>query len=429
MEHKYYKEYNENVYKKTLENGLEVVLVPKKDYYKTFIVFATEYGAMDLSFVPIGKKNKITQPAGIAHFLEHTLFKMPDGSDAFEKLDSLGVNSNAFTSFDKTAYLISGTENIKEGLNYLLDFVQTPYFTDNIVKNEQGIITEEINMYLDDSNSRLYNKLLENTYKNKYLKEEILGSVESINKITKNDLYIAYNTFYHPANMRLIITGNFDEKEFINIISDNQAKKNFPKAEEIKRHIPYEPKKVFIKESVEELNVSAPIVGISVKFNDNLSLIEQYIDAIKLGMLLDYYFSNSGEIYEKLIKEELINSSFSYYLNLYKESLSFQITSNTKKPEELIAFLRKTLVNLKRRKTSSNRFEMIKRSTYGSFIRNLNRVESINYSYLEIIPYQIDLFSVPKIIKEITKDDVFSLTKQITSDKITTHTIYPKKFK
>lgn len=429
MERKDYKKYNETVYRKTLDNGLKVILIPKKDFYKTFITFGTSYGGADLSFIPNGKINKVIQPAGIAHFLEHILFKMPDGSDAFFKLDSLGVNSNAFTSYDKTVYLIKGTENIIEALEYLLDFVQTPYFTNKIIENEQGIIKEEINMYLDDVNSKLYNKLLANTYKNNYLKEDVIGSVESINKITKNDLYTAYNTFYHPSNMSLIVTGNFDAEEFLKIIENNQAKKSFLKIDKIKRFKPYEPKKVVIKDDSEKTNISTPLVGLSVKFSENNNLKDQYIKAIKLEMLLDYYFSNSGEIYELLLKEELIDGSFSYYLNFYNNSLSCHFKSYTNKPKELISFLRKSLVNLKRRKLKNDRFEMIKRSSYGSFIKNLNSVEEINFNYLELVSYNLELFDIPKIIDEITSNDIISLKQEITSDVISSYTMYPKKSK
>lgn len=423
MEFKYYKKYNEAVYKKTLNNGLKVILIPKKDFHKTFITFGVTYGGADLSFIPTGKKNKVIQPAGIAHFLEHLLFKMPDGSDAFFKLNSLGVNSNAFTSFDKTVYLINGTENIAESLEYLLDFVQTPYFTDQTIKNERDIIKEEIKMYLDDVNSKLYNKLLTNTYKNNYLKEGVLGSVESINKIAKNDLYTAYDTFYHPANMSLIITGNFEKEKYLKIIEDNQAKKDYKKRENIKRIKPYEPKKVVIKDSLEKVNITTPLVGVGIKFSENENLKEQYIKQIKLGLLFDYYFSNSGEIYETLLKEELIDGSFSYY----NDSLSVHFNSYTNKPKEFINFLRKVLINLKRRKFQPERFNMIKRSTYGSFIKSLNSVEGINLSYLETMSYEIELFNLPKIITDITLSDVFSLTKEINSDVITSYTLFPKK--
>ncbi|HHV33866.1 MAG TPA: insulinase family protein [Acholeplasma sp.] len=426
---KEYKKYNEIVYKKTLSNGLEVILVPKRDFQKIFAVFSTNFGGMDLAFIPVGKKNKVIQPSGIAHFLEHVLFKMPGGIDAMQVFDDMGINSNAFTSHDKTGYLIRGTENFLEALEYLLDYVQMPYFTDKIVKTEQGIITEEINMYLDEPTMRIYNKLLENTYKNCYLKKDVIGTEEEIKRITKTDLYNAYYTFYHPSNMRLIVTGNFDVDEYLELIQNNQAKKTFKNIGSIKRFEPYEPKKVVVTEESEEGNVNIPLVGLSVKFEENKNLREQYIKALKLSMLLEYYFSNSGEIYEKLLDQELINRSFSYYINLHKSYLSFHIAGYTRKPEVLLNTLQTTLKNLKRRKANEERFKMIKRMNQGAFIKSINSVEGITYGYLDIATYGIDLFEYPKIINDVKLEDVFSLTAEINSDVITTYTINPKKSK
>ena len=191
MKHTYYQKYHENIYFKELDNGLKVYLIPKNDFNKTFVTFTTNYGSFDQSFIPLGSKRRTNQPAGIAHFLEHKLFAMPDGSDAFEKLSSFGVRANAFTSYDKTSYLFSGTENIHEALIYLLDFVQTPYFTEASVKKEQGIIAEEYQMYQDFPEQRLYFGLLKNMYQKHPINTEILGTIESIYQITAHKLYQA----------------------------------------------------------------------------------------------------------------------------------------------------------------------------------------------------------------------------------------------
>ena len=146
-------------------------------------------------------------------------------------------------------------------------------------------------------------------------------------------------------------------------------------------------------------------------------------------MLLEYYFSNSGEIYEKLLDQELINRSFSYYINLHKSYLSFHIAGYTRKPEVLLNTLQTTLKNLKRRKANEERFKMIKRMNQGAFIKSINSVEGITYGYLDIATYGIDLFEYPKIINDVKLEDVFSLTAEINSDVITTYTINPKKSK
>lgn len=427
MNYKYYQDFNEHVYTKTLDNGLKVVLIPKPDFYKTFVTFTTNYGSDDLSFIPIGKNRKVNQPAGIAHFLEHKLFKMPDGTDAFEKLSSMGVIANAFTSNDKTSYLFSGTENIKESLEYLLDFVQEPYFTEKNVEKERGIIIEEINMYLDNPSSTLYRKLFENTYKNNPLKTDIIGTIESVNRITVNDLYTAYNTFYHPSNMTLIVVGNFNVEEIMSLIEDNQNKKDYKNQKPIKRFIPYEPAKVFKKTGQEIANISTPLVGISVKLSPEDNLKDQFKKWSITQMLLDYYFSNSGIIYEELLNKELINNSFSANASLSSHANSFQLVTYSNKPEEFIEFVSKALINLKRRKISEERFQMLKRSYYGSFIRTLNSVEGLNYYYMLTVPFDLDVFFLPDLINEIKLSDLITVSNEIKSDFITNYTLYPKK--
>lgn len=427
MKHKYYKDFNEHVYTKTLDNGLKIVLIPKPDFYKTFVTFTTNYGSDDLSFIPLGKTRKVNQPAGIAHFLEHKLFKMPDGTDAFEKLSNMGVDANAFTSHDKTSYLFSGTENILEALEYLLDFVQKPYFTKENVEKERGIIKEEINMYLDNPSSTLYRKLLENTYKNNPLRIDIIGTIESVNKITVNDLYTAYNTFYHPSNMNLIAVGNFNVQEMISLIEENQAKKSYQHQKPIERFLPYEPAKVFNKIGEENANVAIPYVGISLKLQPKDNLREQFKNWYVTQMLLDYYFSNSGVIYEELLEKELINNSFEFNSALSNNATSLQLVSYSNKPEEFIDVVSKALINLKRRKLDEERFQMLKRSYYGSFIKNLNSIEGLNYYYLLAIPFDLDVFSIPDLINEIKLTDLIATSKQIKSDFITNYTLNPKK--
>lgn len=427
MKHKYYEDLNEHVYTKTLDNGLKVVLIPKPDFYKTFVTFTTNYGSDDLSFIPLGKERKVNQPAGIAHFLEHKLFKMPDGTDAFEKLSNMGVIANAFTSDDKTSYLFSGTENIKESLEYLLDFVQEPYFTKRNVEKERGIIIEEINMYLDNPSSTLYRKLSENTYKNNPLRIDIIGTIESVNKITVNDLYTAYNTFYHPSNMNLIAVGNFDVNEMITLIEANQTKKGYKSQKPIERFLPYEPAKVFKKTGQETANVTIPYVGVSVKLPPKDNLKDQFKNWYVTQMLLDYYFSNSGVIYEELLNKELINNSFDVNSSLSSHASSLQLVTYSNKPEEFIDVVSKALINLKRRKITNERFQMLKRSYYGSFIRALSSIEGLNYYYMLAVPFELDIISIPNLINEIELNDLVRVAQEIKSDFITNYTLYPKK--
>ncbi len=427
MKHLYYEKYNENVYIKTLSNGLKVYLIPKPEFFKTFVTFTTKYGSIDLSFNPYGKERRVNQPAGVAHFLEHKLFANKDGSDAFERLSSYGVNANAFTSYTLTSYLFSGTENIKESLEYLLDFVQEPHFTDSNVKKEQGIIEEEIYMYFDDPSRKLYVGLMENTYKNHPLVHEILGTKESINKVTKNTLNLAYETFYHPSNMFLMVVGNFNKDEIIKIIEDNQNRKTFKKEEKIKRHFPHEQLKVVRSESFEEANINMPYAGVNVKLKPKEDIIEQYKSQFIIQMLLNIYLSQSGTDYNKLLKKGLINSSFDYGPLVVQNATSFQVSSYTNDPVEFLKEIKRILINLKRKNIEQESFLTEQRKLYGSFIRTLNSIEGITVSYMNVIPYDLHLYEVLDIINEITLDDLIEVAKEIKSFNMTTHTLLPKK--
>lgn len=195
-----YKKLGETIYHEKLVNGLEIFILPKKGFHKTFATFTTKYGSIDNKFL-LPEKKCITQvPDGIAHFLEHKMFESEKG-DVYHTFAKQGAFANAFTSFSRTAYTLSATFNINENLTTLLNFVQDPYFSDETVEKEKGIIEQEIKMYDDNPDWRARFGILANMYKSHPVKIDIAGTVNSINQITKEDLYACYNTFYHPNNM------------------------------------------------------------------------------------------------------------------------------------------------------------------------------------------------------------------------------------
>ncbi len=427
MKHTYYENFNEHVYHKQLKNGLNVYLIPKTDFHKTFVTFTTNYGSFDQSFIPIGKERRVNQPAGIAHFLEHKLFAMPDKTDAFEKLSSFGVSANAFTTFDKTSYLFSGTNNVKEALIYLLDFVQTPYFTPASVKKEQGIIEEELLMYRDYPNQRLIYGILGNLYRKHPVNTEVIGTKESIYKITAHKLYQAYHTFYHPSNMVLTLIGNFDHHEMMKLIEDNQNQKDYKKEEPIVRILPKEPIAIQNDETTIEMSVNIPYVGIGVKLIPKEDPVEQYKSEFALLLLLDMYFSQSSDNYQVLLKKGIINQSFNYVPVQVPDALSLQISSMTPDPEVYINEIKRLLVNIKRKTINEATFNRLKKKLQGQFIGRLNNLENINLSFMSSLPYNVNLFEVPALIDSIEIKDLEELAKQIKRTAMTTFTILPKK--
>lgn len=231
---------DETVIKKTLSNGLQVYLIPKQEVTKSYAVFMTDYGSVHRSFIPIGEEDEITVPDGIAHFLEHKLFEKED-RDVFSDFLQQGASPNAYTSFTKTAYLFSTTKSVKENVEVLLDFVQEPYFSDESVEKEKGIIEQEIKMYDDQADWQAFMGTIRNMFHHHPVHIDIAGTVDSIQDITKEDLYTCYHTFYHPENMTLCVIGAFDEASMMEMIEANQEKKTFPTFTNVEKHFPEEP--------------------------------------------------------------------------------------------------------------------------------------------------------------------------------------------
>ncbi len=236
-----YKNIDETVYIHEHSSGLKSFVVPKKGYSKKYATFATHYGSINNEFVMHGEKDAIRVPDGIAHFLEHKLFEQKDGS-VMDKFSQLGSNPNAYTSFAQTVYLFSCTDRFKENFQLLLDFVQNPFITEESVEKEKDIIAQEIRMYEDDPNWRVFFNLLDAFYVNNPVKIDIAGTVESISKIDREVLYKCYNTFYHPSNMMILVVGDVEPEEVFKQIEDSVvAKSSKP---EIKRIFPDEPKQL-----------------------------------------------------------------------------------------------------------------------------------------------------------------------------------------
>ena len=299
------------VYTEVLESGLQIFVVPNENVNKTYVTYSTKLGSVYDEFVPIGEKDFIKVPLGVAHFLEHKVFEQEDGTDPFEFFSSHGASANANTSNYKTTYLFQTTDDVKENLEYLLHYVESPYFTDENVEKEKGIIEQELLMYADDPYNVLYEMTLYNTFVEHPMKYSVGGTVESIRKITKEDLYTCYNTFYHPSRMFVVVTDNVKPEEIINIICEHESKRSISPAEPVKIKLVDEPDEVFKNHEERVMEVSIPKVTVAYKirldaFND-LSLRDI---KIYLSQLFSLQFSDTSLYVEELKKKELIDDSF-----------------------------------------------------------------------------------------------------------------------
>ncbi|SHN16945.1 EF-P 5-aminopentanol modification-associated protein YfmH [Gracilibacillus kekensis] len=416
MKHNYYQQIEENIYSDTLPNGLRVFILPKKEMAKTFAIFTTNYGSIDQSFVPLNQQDVQTVPDGIAHFLEHKLFEKED-RDVFQDFSKTGASANAFTSFTKTAYLFSATSKIRENLKTLVDFVQDPYFSEQSVEKEKGIIAQEIRMYDDQPDWRAFFGTIKSLYHHHPVQIDIAGTVESINDITKDDLYTCYNTFYHPNNMVLFIAGNVDPQETMSFIKENQEQKQFDEPSPITRKFPNEPDHVAEQELEIKMPVSVPKALIGVKENQipedpKTFMLKEWM----MDIALDHLFSRSGVAYERLYEAGLIDQSFSCESHLERNFGFSIIGGNSKDPKKLAQLVKEELLNLKTSPIDQDSFERIKRKKIGQLLRAMNSLEFIANQYTHYQLLGIDFFESVKWLEQLTYEDITSFTKTWISE-------------
>lgn len=405
MEELVYKQLNESVFQETMENGLKVFLLSKPEMAKTFGIFTTNYGSIDQTFTPLGKDKEVTVPEGIAHFLEHKLFEKED-RDVFQDFTKLGASANAFTSFTKTAYLFSATSHIEKNVETLLNFVQDPYFSEQSVEKEKGIIAQEIRMYEDQPDWRSFFGTIQSLYHDHPVKVDIAGTVDSIEKITKDDLYTCYETFYHPSNMVLFVAGNIEPEAMMKQIRDNQAQKEFPDAPEINRSYPDEPVSVAQKEHAITMPVTTAKAMIGVKEKvAHLSGKELLRAELLSDMILDYYFARSGPFYEELYKNDLVDDSFSYETELDRQFGFTVLGGDTRHPDQMTKRVKEMLHQLKQQSISEEDFTRMKRKKIGQFMRALNSLEFIANQFTHYHTLGVDLFDVLPVIESLTSKD------------------------
>lgn len=322
------------LFSKTLDNGLLINVVPNKNLNNIYVTLSTKYGSIHDEFIPIDGIDYYKVPMGVAHFLEHKVFEQEDGIDPFVIFSENGADANANTSNYKTTYLFSGPTNLKENVNLLLDFVQSPYFTDENVEKEKGIIAQELKMISDRPFWKLYNHSLSNSFIKHPIKYPVGGTLNTIKKITKEDLYTCYNTFYHPSNMFITISGNVDYKEVFDIIEKNQKRKEFAEFKEIKVKEYKEPDNV--KKEFEIIKSDVDLTKVSVNYKIN----KLDYDINRLKIYLNLYFSlivgSTSLLDEKLRDNNTLTNGFGFDLINTDDHVLALIDFETENYEEVL---------------------------------------------------------------------------------------------
>ena len=414
----------EKIYIEKLDNGLTVMIIPKPGVQKKYMIWGTNYGSNDNEFIVPGEQEKTTVPNGVAHFLEHKMFEQENGTNSLDVLTALGTEANAYTTNDHTAYLFECTDNFYEAMDELMDYVQHPYFTDENVEKEKGIIGQEIMMYDDYPEWRVYLNAMEAMYHNNPIKIDIVGTIETISKIDKEILYKCYETFYNPSNMAMVICGDFEPEKLIEEVKKRLIdKKSNGKIERIFQEEPEE----IVKEKIEQkLEVSQPLYTIGIK--DKIDNIENAnkVDIVKkhiaIEILLNIIMGRSSKLYKELYNEGLIYSGASLDYEFSKTYAHILIAGQSTDPEKLYEKFKLRVKELKENGIDENDFERNKKMIYGGYVKEYNDVTDIARMFLADYFKGINSFDYIEEINSINVEylnqvlkDVFKENKMVLS--------------
>lgn len=394
---KTYPTIGEELYTFTHKSGLRVFVLPKKGFNKSFAIFAADFGSVNNVFSCDGVKIRV--PDGVAHFLEHKLFEEEEGN-VFEKFSALGASANAYTSFDMTGYLFSATRNVYESLEVLIQFVQNPYFTDENVEKEKGIIGQEIDMYRDDPSWNCFFEGLRAMYEKHPIRIDIAGSGESIAKIDKTLLYQCYNAFYAPENMILFVGGDVEAERVRETVEKVAADKPSPT---VVTSFPEEPAGVSKRETEAKFPVSTPMLSLGFKETPMEDAV--FAEAVYevLGTIL---FSKSTSLYQDLYAENLIRDSFSSGYSQGKGYAFFQIDCESPDPEAVRKRIFAHIEKVRQEGIRAADFERVKKSVFGASVRLMGDVEKIAHNFVPLAFRGDDFLTYPDVIRALTLSDV-----------------------
>ena len=402
----------EKAYIEELDNGLTVIIIPKKNVKKKYVIWGTHFGSIDNRFIEPKTKEEVCVPDGVAHYLEHKMFEQENGRNSLDVLMSLGVDANAYTTNNHTAYLFETTENFYPALDELMDYVQHPYFTDENVEKERGIIGQEIGMYDDDPGWQLYMNALDCMYKQNPIKIDIAGTVESISKIDKDVLYKCYNTFYNPSNMVLVICGDFEPENILKEVKNRLVEKE--QQGEIKR-IYTEDNGGLNKDYAEtKMHVSQPIFMIG--FKDETEHKDMVRKHIAIEILMNMIAGKSSQLYKNMYSENLLSSPLDMDYEFADDYAHIMITGQSKEPKKIKQELLKEIENLKQNMDEKH-FDRIKKKIYGDYVIEYNSVAEIARMFLSDYFKGINSFDYIEQFNTVTIEYTQNILSEIFDEK------------
>lgn len=406
MQEKLYPKINEKVIDETLANGLKIRIVPKPGFTKAYAQLSVNYGSIDAHFD--AGKGMITPPKGVAHFLEHKVFEQPDGGNALATFAQTGASPNAYTSKTMTAYHFSCTEHFDRNLEILLDFVSTPYFTDENVSKEQGIIGQEIGMVNDKPHFKVYENLHEALYHTHPARDSIIGTVESIGNITRTVLDDCYRTFYIPSNMILTVAGDVDPARVIDTAESMLVKKYTTPP---KRDYGNEPENVAKKEICEKAECNIPIFAFGFKKKLETTGKEGLKNRLYADLACDLMFGQSSQFYFDAYRDGVINTEFDADTVFYPNSLVTVLSGESRDPDETIRRALKVSKNI-----DDNYFTRVHRAISGMRLRNFDQFSSLCRSMASAHFAGYDYFDTFEEFEKIKKRDIMEFIADMFSE-------------
>ena len=401
---------NEDIYYEKLDNGLDVYLYVNKNMQNNYVTFTTKYGSIYNEFED--ENGKIVKvPNGIAHFLEHKVFVQKDDPQPEEYYGANGALCNAYTTFKNTTYLFSGTNNIYDNVNYLLDFVQDIYLTEENVESEKGIIIQEINMCNDRPSDLLYDKIRMNTIKVNPFKESIIGTVKEVNSITKELLLKCYNRFYHPGNMFLVVTGNFDIDKMLNIINRNQSNKKFKDFKEVRLKNYKEPDEIVKEKEIVKCNTDVPKMAYSLKIPVNKFDIDKRKLSIYMFIIFNLLFGDTSLFDEECKKDGIITNTLYYNILNIDTHFIVSLINTGDKYEELIKRINNSLKDIS---FNENELERKKKVLISNEVFSYENIEMVNDMIVDNIIFDNNIEdNIIDIINSINIDELNDIVKKI----------------
>lgn len=417
----------EKLYVEKLENGLTVMIMPKKNIQKKYMIWATNFGSIDNKFIAPNDKEETNIPDGVAHFLEHKMFEQQNGTNSLDTLTALGVNANAYTTTDHTCYLFECTDNFYPAMDELMDYVQNPYFTDQNVEKEKGIIGQEIQMYDDYPSWAVYMNAMKCMYKNNPIIIDIAGSIESISKIDKEVLYKCYNTFYHLSNMVMCFAGDFEPEALI-----EEVKKRLKPTEkhgEIKRIYPEEPEQIVKKENTQNMEVSMPIFVIGIKDvinNKNCTSSSIVKKHIAIEILLNMLIGKSSKLYKKLYEAELITGEPYLDYEFSKQYAHVSITGQSNDPKKVLEKFEAEIKKMKENDIDLAHFQRVKNMIYGNYVKEYDDVAEICRMFVGDYMKGINSFEYIEEYEQVTPEYTKQVLEEVFKEEKTVLSIVEK---